>query len=226
MQDTKSLNISVELNSKGYAFLPAFLPDHSTIEVSQLIGTPIQNDKISGVHILTPKRKKDSKPNLYSGNFGHNDFPFHTDMAHWYKPPKYLLLRCINGSEDVFTKVLHSSKILNQIPQNKANMALFKPRKAVNGRLTLLKFKQPNEGSFLLRWDQLFLMPSNDAAEEISNMFEEMSNIDSVNFLLNKPGDTLIIDNFKTFHARSGISKKSTNRIVERTYLNNLNYGS
>ena len=93
MQITYTSNINIELNSKSYAFLPKFLAGLPTLEAAQRIGVPIQNDKIGGTHKLIPKTIEESKPNFYSGNFGLSNFLFHPDMDHWFRPPKYLLLR-------------------------------------------------------------------------------------------------------------------------------------
>lgn len=224
MNNTSVPNINSEIRSKGYAFLTEFFPSLPTFEIAQKIGSPVRDDSIGGVHKLIPKRRDDSKPNLYSGNFGFNNFPYHTDMAHWFKPPPYLLLRCIKGSKDVFTKLLHSEKIFEQLPINTIERALFKPRRIVKGQLALLRFKQSTNKSYLVRWDQLFITPSNNAAKDVSNFFEKITDDQSVKLLLNNPGDTLIIDNYKIFHGRTDVSENSSDRILERIYLNNLSY--
>lgn len=217
-------NITSDLIEKGYAFLPELLPYNSTYEIAEKVGILVKDKSISGVHKLVPKRKEESNPNLYSGNFGLGDFPYHTDMAHWFKPPHYLMLRCIKGSDIVFTKILHSKKVFEQLTSNTINRALFKPRRKIKGRLSLLRFKELLNKSYLVRWDQLFLTPSNNEAKTVSECLLKMKSSQSEKVLLNIPGDTLIIDNYKTFHGRTNVPQSSPDRIIERIYLEKLYY--
>src|ERR1700756_5529428 len=58
-----------------------------------------------------------SKPlNTYGGNYGLGDLPLHTDLAHWHRPPRYVLLRAIRGSTLVSTRVLHHERLRPYIP--------------------------------------------------------------------------------------------------------------
>lgn len=58
--------------------------------------------------------KIDEQDNTYSGNFGLEVFPFHTDLAHWYIPPRYIFLRCVNPAEYVATKLIDRQSILDE----------------------------------------------------------------------------------------------------------------
>jgi L-asparagine oxygenase len=91
-----------QVESEGYVFLRQFLPESEPAAAFASIG---QVDGVEGLDIiqtLTPREATTSTPNTYSGNFGIGDFPLHTDLAHWAMPPRYVVLRCISGSNSDF----------------------------------------------------------------------------------------------------------------------------
>ena len=89
-----------------------------TAEVAVRVGRILEIDKllpsskIPTVQSLRPRQAVEAKQNQYSGHYGFDIFPFHTDLAHWALPPRYFLLRCLIGTEDVFTNVLPSSHVV------------------------------------------------------------------------------------------------------------------
>lgn len=91
------LRMLVDLD--GYAVLSGIAPGRSTDRVAARLGDIMLPWGGELVQELTSRAI--STPNTYSGIFGLERFPFHTDLAHWPIPPRYLLLRCIRGYEDV-----------------------------------------------------------------------------------------------------------------------------
>jgi len=43
-----------------------------------------------------------------------------------------------------------------------------------------------------------------------------------MDFVLEKPGDTLVVDNWRMFHARSAVPTTQRNRNIHRAYLSTL----
>ncbi|MGH1478962.1 MAG: TauD/TfdA family dioxygenase [Geminicoccales bacterium] len=101
--------------------------------------------------------------------------------------------------------------------------ALVRPRRPVNGKVPLLKLFQPNAFGGVLRWDEKFLRPGSPIGEhgvrEFGKAIEQCVPI--VRSLL-KPGDTLIIDNWRMLHARAAVPADCNARHIERTYLESL----
>ncbi len=89
--------LATEVNTKGFAFLPSHEPDQSSEDVMTRFGAIEKLAGLNEIQELTPRNVADSPPNIYSGSFGYGEFPFHTDLAHWFLPPHYLVLRCIEG---------------------------------------------------------------------------------------------------------------------------------
>ena len=136
------MNILTEIKQQGFVFLKKYMPGESTQSVSEKIGEIIEIDKIPIVQSLKPRGKDESPKNIYSGNFGLSEFPFHTDLAHWYIPPKFLLLRAITPTKNTITKLVDYKSIIYNVDNELIERALFRPRKKINGRLALLKLHQ------------------------------------------------------------------------------------
>lgn len=167
---------------------------------------------------------KDSKPlNTYGGNYGYGQLPLHTDLAHWYRPPRYVLLRCISGTSSVATHLLGRRQLEGWIPQSLMKRALFSPRRRIDGKLFLLRMIE----SQLLRWDQLFLKPQNAAAREVVERMQEIASaIPVTSVTLARAGQTLLIDNWAVLHGRSAIPPSETKRKLDRIYLETSSNGN
>lgn len=178
-------------------------------------------DAIGAVPIGEPQRLGitvvGSKPlNTYGGNYGQSELPLHTDLAHWYRPPRYVLLRCIVGSPEVATRLLHVRSLERAMPSGLMRRAMFSPRRRLDGKMYLLRLVT----SELFRWDALFLMPQNLAAREFSAfMSASAPTLPTTDIFLAEPGRALLIDNWQVLHGRSAVPNNSANRTLSRFYL-------
>lgn len=207
----------------GYALIHAYQPQSSTLEVAESIGSVITIPNMDAVQGLRPQPKHKAPANIYSGNYGLGAFPFHTDLAHWYLPPRYLLLRCVIPAAEVVTFLLHFESALADLNAVSIRRALCRPRRRLNGHLALLRLVQPMPTRALFRWDQLFLTVANDPAREIEDHLRTIcpENVDT-RIVFKSPGDTLIIDNWKIMHGRSAVPEGGLNRLIERVYLSEV----
>lgn len=215
------------LKADGYVFIASLMPGTSTIECGKKLGniyTYSDIEKKTPKHLvdtLYPREEDKLKENTYSGLFGYNEFPFHTDLAHSSLPPRYLILRCINGCIDVQTRTLSLNKITERFNFNKLKKCITYPRKRVLDRKVTplpIIFK-----SNFIRWDSVFLKAANKHAGDFHQWMSEKKwdGSEISHTLLNK-GDTLIIDNWTTLHSRSSVSKNNSSRIIERLYLSEI----
>ncbi|WP_087548138.1 hypothetical protein [Acinetobacter sp. WCHA39] len=223
------MNLHTQLEINGYVFFPKWMPETSTINIAKLCGeifsfsTVLGYQTIPDTQQLKPK-EKDYQCNTYSGHFGLDNFPLHTDLAHWHTPPRYLMLRCIQGSKSVKTHILPFNNILDNLQKLSANKAIFSTRPNPNGTTILLPMTFHSDKTIIAyRWDSIFLLPVNSAAKDIQNYFKSMNFKDQIqDFELLHAGDTLIIDNFKNLHGRSEVVHLESTRIIERIYLNKV----
>lgn len=217
------------LRRDGYVLLSRWRCEETTIAIGHKIGvvTDIQAllpySNIPTVQTLTPRNEAKSSSSHYSGIFGLNEFPLHTDLAHWARPPRYFILRCQNGSRSVATKLLACSTLATLLNIETLRHALVRPRRAGrNGMLCLLPLLFHVDGTCGFRWDSLFLIPMNEAAKKIAEIILTRSWHLSSTVTLAERGDTLIVDNWRLLHGRGRISMIDIDRQLERVYLSEI----
>jgi len=222
--------IKNELSHQGYSFIPCWEPESDTEVMVQSIGDILKISEIRGyenvpdVQTLKPREVNRSLKYRYSSYYGMGDFPLHTDLAHWLKPPRYLVLRCIIGSESVVTNILSSSILFEKLGANTINKAIVKLRRNTIQSANCLLPVLFSEGDVqAIRWDSLFLVPMNRRSQKTYDYLNSgLSERDIIEKKLVNPGDTLIIDNWTVLHGRSMVNELDRNRLVERVYLTQI----
>jgi L-asparagine oxygenase len=218
-----------DLNENGFVLWRELAPASSTIDVSATLGKLVDiEDLLPGsgiptVQLLRPRESSNVGQNQYSRNYGLGDFPLHSDLAHWSLPPRYFLLRCIEGTSGVFTRVLPWTAILPSVGLLALERAVFAGRKRRFGCSSLVRAMSRHETGNVFRWDQVFLKPLNTPAQELAMLMRDSKWAESAREIpLCHPGDTVLIDNWRTLHGRSPVPAGSTGRLLERVYLSQL----
>ena len=189
------------------------------LDVASDLGKVFKVDTMPLVQTLTPRIKGNEPDNTYSGNFGLNEFPFHTDLAHWYIPPRYILLRCVNPAKSVATKFIDRKLILDEELNELIGRAHFRARKRLDRKANLMKILHEN----VFRWDSLFITPANKAGKALKEKIEErIQTIQPQEIFLHKVGDCILVDNWRMLHSRGSIDKESIHRKVQRVYFNEV----
>jgi L-asparagine oxygenase len=217
--------IKREIVESGYAFVKSLCPELNSLELAKTIGQLEQVEGLRAVQSLKPIETADALANTYSGNFGKSTFPLHTDLAHWSRPPRYLMLRCLNGSNAVVTHIVSGETLIAEIGFSSLSRCLCYPRRPVAGGLHLLQLIEQANGSAprLLRWDSLYLKPANRYSEQVFNEVNSwLKNTPIQEHILVDTGDTLILDNWRVLHGRSEIPAELTSRVIERIYMSGL----
>ncbi len=213
-----TINLS-DLKCNGFVQFKGNTLGIDSLDIANEIGVAARVEGADMVQSLVPTDSKNKEASSYSGNFGMDAFPFHTDLAHWYKPPRFLLLRCIKPSSDVYTGILPSAPLFIEENYNDLRRALFRPRRRLDGRLSPLRLFEKN----LYRWDTLFLSPLSRMAKSLQIRIEQRIKESSPHkVFLAEGGDCVLIDNWNTFHSRSAVPPKASNRKIERTYISSL----
>lgn len=218
------MEVKKELSEKGYVFIPKWKTDLPINELASNLGVVVKvsdylnHSMITDAQIISPKEKGNSSKNQYSGEFGLDAFPLHTDLAHWGQPPNYLMLRCIKGAQKVTTKVLPLNIVWKMLIEHGLRRSVVKTR-GKNGCMLPLLFKI--NGEQCIRWDSYFLEPVNENARAIRDLMLSRKVWDlAVDITLINYGDTLILNNHSNFHARSNVPADSVGRQIERIYFN------
>jgi hypothetical protein len=217
------------VNQDGFVLQKCFAPDLPTIEVAQALGTVVDigrllpSSGIPTVQSLRPRNINEVGQNRYSGQYGLGTFPLHTDLAHWVLPPRYFLLRCIVGSNDVFTNILPCTRIVDLIGTAPLRKAVFTVRSRRTGCSGLVRALSHHHGTEILRWDPIFLRPLNQNARALASvMLDPTWNSVVIKIRLYQPGDTILVDNWRMLHGRSHILPPGTVRHIERAYLSEV----
>lgn len=216
-----SQSIRDEISKSGYMFLKSYRPNESVVEVAKYCGNPMAPWEDGLVQTLLPRTE--AAPNSYSGIFGLSRFPFHSDLAHWQTPPRYLLLRCVTGFEEIPTLLVDGHELIDAVTLDILVRAIFKPRRPRDGKVSLLRLCESIEDTVRLRWDEVFLKPASRIGEAANLRVREwLSTCKPTELSLSQPYDTLVIDNWRMLHARSPILPGCENREIQRVYLEDV----
>jgi L-asparagine oxygenase len=192
-------------------------------EVARQIGSTIGAIPAAKAEELRASEVGSKGLNTYGGNFGFGSLPLHTDLAHWFLPPRYILLRCVVGSPNVATQVLHHRVVGANVPETLMKQALFSPRRRVEGKMYLVRLLTDQ----MFRWDELFLEPKNRAAHEVRQLMVECAKqLKPASFNFKRAGQTLLIDNWRALHGRSAVTAPDAGRCLQRIYLDGITNGN
>lgn len=224
-------DITAKLHKRGYVFVPDWKADKATIAVANSLGAVVEmqtllpQSSIPTVQQLRPRLTVESARNRYSGKFGLEDFPPHTDLAHWAVPPRYFLLRCKAKSPRVVTRLLSGSVLVSTMGAANLRRALVRPRRPPRGGVICLLPVMFRAGEIEgMRWDSLFLAPMNQAAFAVAQALSDIATNSAwtTEITLVQPGDTLIVDNWRCLHGRGPVRPNELDRRLERVYLSEL----
>jgi alpha-ketoglutarate-dependent taurine dioxygenase len=212
------------LRRDGFAFLPGYYPNSDAAEVAADLGRPVALGRGSPVHDLSPRTRDETTSNTYSGLYGLGAFPYHTDLAHWANPPRYLLLRALIGYAEVPTMLVDSQQILAVVGERPLHRALMKPRRRRRRVATpLLRIYETRGNDKLVRWDETFVRPVSDAGEIGTQLFAKaLIHARSAEIKLIKNGDSLIVDNWRMLHARGPVPDRCRDRTLQRVYMEHI----
>lgn len=211
--------------TNGYAFIPHHLPDLATVEAVSLVGMPLTLTGFSTVQELRPHEASDAAPNTYSGNFGVGEFPMHTDLAHWAVPPRYLVLRCIQGAPEVATGVIDGNILIDYFGSTLLRRTLVQPRRPIGNGKQLLRLMDCFDDCDVpvFRWDSIYLRPATAESEAAFTLVSKhIASMDRDDVVLLSPGDTLVLDNWRMIHRRSPVPAAAANRHIDRVYVGEL----
>lgn len=216
--------LAARLMRFGFAFLSGHRPNASTDGAIARIGHLVSIQGLDSIQVLTPKPVDTAPPNIYSGNYGLEEFPLHTDLAHWGIPPRYLVLRCVVGSPDVGTYLVDGRRVVAAAGADALRRALVQPRRPLGGTRPLLRLlERAVDRQDRLRWDQLYLRPATEASRStFESVAAYLRACRRRRLCLAERGDTLVIDNWRMLHGRSGVSESGRGRRIERAYLGGL----
>ena len=210
------MNLANELSERGYVDLGQIDVGVSSLELARGLADVIGTRVCASVDTLTTTAPGAKPLNTYGGNFALSRLPLHTDLAHWAVPPRYLILRCVVGSPEVVTHVVHQREITRAMPAGLIDRALLRPRRRLDGRMFLLRMRHDS----IFRWDSLFLEPDNAEARLVRELLAEVpASFVPDEVVMDQPGKAILIDNWSALHGRGAVPSSAMARRLERVYL-------
>ena len=123
----------------------------------------------------------------------------------------------------MFTGVFPRGSILPSFGAGALQRAVFAGRKRRLGCSGLVRALWCHELGDIFRWDSVFLRPLNNAAQELAALMQQARWHEAAEQVpLCRPGDTLLIDNWRMLHGRSPVPTHSKSRLLERVYLSEI----
>jgi hypothetical protein len=148
---------------------------------------------------LAVRSPHDAKPNTMSRLFGKGEFPHHTDFAFRPLPPRLIFL--VNDTDLAFDRVTYVTP-LRLLPSNDINKIISSAWElrtpagvfTVSGGFNIA-------GTHVLRWDTVFLQPSNETAIHCAEIIPEILRNHQIEHCWDQHS-ALLIDNWSCTHAR------------------------
>ena len=173
-------------------------------------------DRVQDLH---PRPANSTSRHYYSGVYGLDRFPLHTDFAHWAIPPRYVLLRCVSGTVDVGTTLLPWTALLSSLAVRTLERAVLRARNRRGGSGLVRALSRQGQHQ-IFRWDSLFLSAINASAQELRSVMQEGPyELEATKVILAKRDDSLLIDNWHCTHGRTSVGIHNLDRHIERVYL-------
>jgi alpha-ketoglutarate-dependent taurine dioxygenase len=182
--------------------------------VAQTLGDIVPGRSRQLVEQVIPRTTEAARKGSLSSLYGLRSLPLHTDMAHWPRPCRYLVLACaVEGPAPTPTLLLDSQQVsLSSSEAAACRDAIFLIR---NGRQSFYgSIKFP--GRQFVRLDLGCMVPVSDAGKAALNAFGSENQASVVYQHEWKAGDILIIDNWRVLHGRGNVASNNQERILLR----------
>lgn len=181
-------------------------------------GKPVPSRRNSAIiDILTPRDKDSAHPRSMSAIYGKGPFPFHTDGAYFRLPPRYVFLRGTKKDTDCPT-LISSMSALWASPEltRRVKHSVWVVSDGRQAFYSSPIHEQQNKK--LLRFDNCCMKPASAAFADVSDLLEQAATNSGVEEVYWEEGLTLVLDNWRVFHARPDVTHTS-NRKLERVFV-------
>jgi hypothetical protein len=167
---------------------------------------------------LTPMPAVAAPPRSLSAIFGLSEFPFHTDGAHHRVPPRYLLLRLADGAQ-AETPTLVADGRLAELDRDEASLLSREMWLVKGGRGRTFYAPIFDASRMLLRFDLGCMdAPAGTRLDGAQVIHEHLARgpVEEITWCT---GTTLVLDNWRVFHARPSVSAGDHSRTLLRMMI-------
>lgn len=184
------------------------------LEIGAVLGKPTRGRSNEIVEHLTPKTREMAKRASLSKNFGLEKLPFHVDMSHWTIPAKYIILGCLReGLSNVPTLLLDYHHVdFRETELKLLQYGLF----FVNSGRDSFYASITSINRMFIRFDPGCMEPVTPEAVSAIDLFSHQRVSHLAHAIHWQAGDIVIIDNWRTLHARCAAHSPDEGRTLLR----------
>lgn len=195
--------------------------DAAMLSLASLLGEPVASHGRPIVQALPARQRESSPKNSMSSLFGLDEFPLHTDGAHWHLPPRFVILRSANGRSSTPTIVVDSQCFLTPELRHEWGRATWKVTATARPFACSMMFQVGRVPA--IRWDPCCLSPygreAQHLASAIKDKLEDARRKDGVSVGWTNSRDVLVIDNWRLLHSRPALASGSERRELRRVLV-------
>lgn len=208
-----------DLELKGWVEVDNIHSTDELFEIAETVGDVVRHPDGQLLNIIVPKKRSNAVSGTFSAKHGLDGFPLHTDTAFWPLPTRYIILM-VDGNTENGTLVVPISLVFSRLDKftiNAANKSISIVNIPSGQHYCSTVFREGNESGF--RYDSCSMVPANESAKVFNKVFTNTLNEIKPKEIMWTGRNALIIDNWKTLHGRSAISRYSKKRKLNRIYL-------
>ena len=211
------------LRETGWAFTTVSEDLRDFLDFAQTFGEVVHQESRPPVMPLRATTIGLAAQNTASAKYGVGFFPYHTDLAHWPLPPRYIVMTNARTASSVRTLLLDGKAIEQDgtVWKNARRGAWI--AKGTARPFTCSMFFQ-HGASTGIRWDPSLMTPANRSAEltdeTLRAHLRDTSN--SIPFSWRRAGTALVVDNWRMLHARPSVPRMEEQRTLFRVFLQEI----
>lgn len=195
--------------------------EHRTavLDLAKALGTVTATRGYRAIDVLRPRAQGEARPGSMSAVFGLKAQPWHMDMAHRPAPAKFIVLSCVEPSEqDCMTELMDWRQALGE---EHMAAARHEPVLVRSGRASFYTTILDERRRFL-RQDPTCIFGLTDHARFLQARVNETT-CKPVCSMYWRPGHTLVFDNWRLLHRRGDASRSKSRTLLRVTVMDRLN---
>lgn len=211
-----------DISSVGWSVVPtdAATPEALAVEVERValtLGKIVPGRAWQRVERVVANAPERAAVGSLSSKFGLLPLPLHTDTAHWITPCRFLVMACALPGPVPTPTVLVNIESFNLSAEeiSYCHSAVFL---ITNGKNSFYASVMAS-GRRFIRLDPGCMHPESRQARRVLDLFDAHQNRKQLYFHSWKPGEILVIDNWRVLHGRGDNRPTERGRILLRAMV-------
>jgi hypothetical protein len=218
--DEQNCTMLATLKQAGWVALDGIETISDMLKVARTLGRPLSAPTGEVVKALAPVESHMARPGSLSSDCGLGEFPFHTDLAFWPRPCRYLVMLVV-GDRRRPTRILHFEHVLSMLgPRAHADIlrSVWRTRQSKGGIYCSMNFSDGSSRGW--RFDSTVMSPTNASSrrtlEDFAFAIRDSQQKVTVSW---ERTNCIVIDNWQVLHARGDAPVGELSRVLYRIYV-------